>query len=73
MDGVVEEADELGAAAGVAVGELVEDVDSLDVAEAVAAELDAGAELYKSEYQPPPLRMKPPPREICLLASAALQ
>jgi len=36
-----------------------------------AAEL-ADDELYKSEYHPPPLRMKPPPREICRLASAAL-
>jgi hypothetical protein len=27
---------------------------------------------YRSEYQPPPLRMKPVPREICRLASAAL-
>lgn len=25
---------------------------------------------YRSEYQPPPLRMKPPPREICRRASA---
>lgn len=27
--------------------------------------------LYKSEYQPPPLRMKPPPREIWRFARAA--
>ena len=62
--GVVEGADELAAAAGVAVGALVEDVDSLELVGEVTAGLDAGAELYKSEYQPPPLRIKPPPREI---------
>src|SRR4029079_15980354 len=31
------------------------------------------AELYRSEYQPPPLRMNPPPREICRRAVCSWQ
>lgn len=35
--------------------------------------LAAELELYRSEYQPPPLRMNPPPREICRLACGSPQ
>jgi hypothetical protein len=58
--------------------ELELDDESLDELELEDSELDEPPdlllplELYRSEYQPPPLRMKPPPREICRLACAWL-
>lgn len=60
-----------GEAAGVLAAAGAADAPVVVVELAFAAEL-ADDELYKSEYHPPPLRMKPPPREICRLASAAL-
>ena len=52
-----------------AAGAALVDEDELVSEDVLAA---AGAdELYKSEYQPPPLRMNPPPRDICRFASRA--
>ncbi len=71
-----------GAALGAAVVE-VELVDESVLDEVLAAAVEESAtpsdedlfggvlldaEEYRSEYQPPPFRMKPAPREICRLA-----
>lgn len=48
---------------------LLDDELSLFDSEELLFELDP-VELYRSEYQPPPFKMKPPPREICRFASA---
>lgn len=88
LEGEVEELDVLGAAGfsagalvlavSVFVSDFVSVFDSPALVSEEAAVLSppsflAGAELYRSEYQPPPLRMKPPPREIWRFASALPQ
>lgn len=65
-----EEPDELDEVFVVAELDAVEPVSEPAEAAPLDAVLDAESgflledEAYRSEYQPPPLRMKPPPREI---------
>jgi hypothetical protein len=61
--------DVVGVAAGAAADSVFVVVDE----DVVDSEEPGFAELYKSEYQPPPFKMKPPLREIWRWASSAPQ